>query len=345
MKIMQNTLSMKKHLGLLGLWAWCLFAHATPPGITTAEFHLSTELPDVKIYVRNKHLDTQTQFTPDKVVLFVHGATYPAETAFDIDLPGGSWMDVAAQAGYDAYLMDVRGYGLSTRPLAMSQPPSANPPFATTEEAIRDIGTVVDFIKQRRGVAKINLVGWSWGTTTTAGYTTYHNDNIHKLVLYAPIWLRRTPSPVTGSGAYRSVTKASARQRGIRGIPQALVEQISPSAWFDQWWELNMQSDQEGAKQQPAVVRAPNGVIQDQVDYWLKEKPTYDPAQIKVPVLLILAEWDQDTPLYMAQELFTHIVNSPEKKHVVLAEGTHSVILEKNRTRLIKEVQHFLEGN
>ena len=153
------------------------------------------------------------------------------------------------------------------------------------------------------------------------------------------------PISVTGSGAYRSVTKASARQRGIRGIPQALVEQISPSAWFDQWWELNMPSDPEGAKQQPAVVRAPNGVIQDQVDYWLKEKPTYDPAQIKVPVLLILAEWDQDTPLYMAQELFTHIVNSPEKKHVVLAEGTHSVILEKNRTRLIKEVQHFLEGN
>ena len=316
---------------------------ASDSGVTVNEFNLDTELPGVKIYVRNKHLASASKFSGDKVVLFVHGATYPAETAFDINLPGGSWMDYAAKAGYDAYLVDVRGYGLSTRPAAMSQPRAANPPFATTADAIRDIGTAVDFICQRRGVAKINLVGWSWGTTTAAGYTTQNNDKIHKLVLYAPIWVVKTPPPVAGTGAYRTVTKDAARSRGIRGIPASKVEEISPSAWFDQWWAANMASDAEGAKQNPPVVRAPNGVITDLGEYWMSNKPTYDPAEIRVPVMIVIAEWDQDTPLYMAQDLFPRIVNSPEKKHVILGEGTHAIVLEKNRINLMKEVQGFLD--
>lgn len=333
-----------RKLGLLCLALLSSLAMAADPKITTNEFNLDTELPGVKIYVRNKHLASQSKFTGDKVVLFVHGATYPSETAFDINLPGGSWMEYVATLGYDAYLVDVRGYGLSTRPAAMSQPSSANPPFATTADAIKDIGTAVDFIRQRRGVAKINLVGWSWGTTTTAGYTTQNNDKINKLVLYAPLWIVKAPPPVAGSGAYRTVQKDSARSRGIRGIPDAKVEEISPSAWFEQWWSSNMVSDAEGAKQTPPVVRAPNGVIKDLGEYWMNNKPTYDPAEIRVPVMLIIAEWDQDTPLYMAQELFPKIVNSPEKKHVILGEGTHAIVLEKNRTKLMQEVQTFLDG-
>jgi hypothetical protein len=51
-------------------------------------------------------------------------------------------------------------------------------------------------------------------------------------------------------------------------------------------------------------VRAPNGVLKDIVDYWGAGKATWEPEMIRVPTLLILAEWDQDTPLYMAQEVF-----------------------------------------
>jgi esterase/lipase len=105
-----------------------------------------------------------------------------------------------------------------------------------------------------------------------------------------------------------------------------------------------MASDAEGAKQNPPVVRAPNGVITDLGEYWMSNKPTYDPAEIRVPVMIVIAEWDQDTPLYMAQDLFSRIVNSPEKKHVILGEGTHAVVLEKNRINLMQEVQGFLDG-
>ena len=99
-----------------------------------------------------------------QVVLFVHGATYPAETAFDLDLPnGGSWMNHVAERGHDAYLVDVRGYGKSSRPPAMRAAPDQHPAFATTQEAVQDVSAAIDFILKRRKVKKLNLVGWSWG--------------------------------------------------------------------------------------------------------------------------------------------------------------------------------------
>ena len=93
----------------------------------------------------------------------------------------------------------------------------------------------------------------------------------------------------------------------------------------------------------PPVVRAPNGVVQDGLEHWSAGKPYYDPTQITVPTLLVMAEWDADTPPYMAQTLFPLLVNSPGKRFVELAEGTHHVMLEKNRFALFEAVQAFLD--
>lgn len=317
-------------------------AHAQG-SIKTEHFMLQSSDPALKIYVRNKYTEGRSSFTADKVVLFVHGATYPAETGFDINLPGGSWMDYVAQRGYDVYMVDVRGYGRSERPATMSQPAAENPPFATTADAVADVGTAVDFILKRRGISKLNLVGWSWGTAIMGTYTTQNNPKVNKLVLYAPLGPVREAPPISGAGNYRSVEKGPARQRGANGIPAGRIEEISPTAWFEQWWSENLASDPDGAKQNPPVVRAPNGVIKDLAEIWTKGKSSYDPADIRVPTLLIIGEWDRDTPLYMAQEIFEKMTNAPKKRHVVLSEGTHAMVLEKNRMELIRQVQAFLD--
>lgn len=139
------------------------------------------------------------------------------------------------------------------------------------------------------------------------------------------------------------MTKESARARGLRGIPDARKEEITPQAWFDEWWEVNLPTDPAGAKKNPPVLRAPNGVLKDVVEFLGKGMPLYNPSDIRVPTLLIVAEWDQDTPLFMAQEVFSRLVNTPYKREVVLGEGTHAIVLEKNRMDLIKEVQRFLD--
>src|ERR1044071_1734656 len=80
------------------------------PRVTMQEFMVPSSDPGIQIYVRNKHRADMKKFSADKTVLFVHGATYPAHTAFDLQLAGLSWMDFIASRGFDVYLLDLRRY-------------------------------------------------------------------------------------------------------------------------------------------------------------------------------------------------------------------------------------------
>jgi pimeloyl-ACP methyl ester carboxylesterase len=322
-------------------------APSTDAALKTEEFRVASPAPGVQLYVRNKAPASMTQFSAEKTVLFVHGATYPAETSFDLELGGFSWMDYIARQGYDVYLVDVRGYGRSTRPAAMSGAPGDNPPFATTEEAAADVGAAVDFILKRRSIQKLNLLGWSWGTAIMSYYTARNNDKVVKLALYATSYIRQTASLVqTGPGplgAYRTVTIDSAKQRWLTGVAPDKVAALIPAGWFETWAKANLEADPEGAKRTPPVIRAPNGVVLDSQRYWAAGKALFDPADIRVPTLLVKAEWDQDTPAYMSQAVFAKLANAPYKRYLEIGEGTHTVMMERNRMQLFRAVQQFLD--
>ena len=315
--------------------------------LVTEDFMVPAVDPGIQLYVRNKRPEGMTQFSKDNIVLFVHGATYPAETSFDLKLDGLSWMDYIASRGYDVYLVDVRGFGRSSRPPEMEMPAAKNPPIVSTVTAAKDVGAAVDFIRQRRSVDKINLLAWSWGTRIMPTYTSGNNEKVNKLVLYAPAWIRTTGSLTdTGDaalGAYRVVDVEAAKKRKGFGVPPEKQRDLMPDAWFDAWADATFASDPWGAQQNPRVVRAPNGSTQESRDMLISGKPPYDPNAIRVPTMLVVAEWDSDTPTYMAQGLFPKLVNAPYKRLVVIGEGTHSVIMEKNRMQLFREVQLFLD--
>src|SRR3954451_18788597 len=52
------------------------------------EFVVPAKDPGLQLYVRNKRPEGMTQFSPEKTIVYVHGATYPSETAFDLPLAG-----------------------------------------------------------------------------------------------------------------------------------------------------------------------------------------------------------------------------------------------------------------
>jgi pimeloyl-ACP methyl ester carboxylesterase len=322
-------------------------AAAAPSKISVEEFMIPAD-PGIELYLRNKHPQGSKRFAPDRILLFVHGATYPAETAFDLRLDGLSWMDYIAQHGYDVYLVDLRGYGKSTRPPEMSQPAADNPPIVRTDTALRDVGAAVDFILKRRGVAKIDLLGWSWGTEIMGWYTAENNDKVNRLVLYAPLWISETPPSILPGGrlgAYRTVTLDAAKERWLKGVPEAKKAQLIPAGWFETWAKATFASDPVGAAQSPPVVRAPNGVVQDIVEFWGAGKAQYDPSGIRVPTFLVHADWDADTPSYMLHAYFAKLTQAPYRRYVEIGEGTHNLMLEKNRLQMFQEVQLFLDGS
>jgi pimeloyl-ACP methyl ester carboxylesterase len=314
------------------------------PALVTEEFMVPGGDPGIQLYIRNKRPASLARFAADNVVLFVHGATYPASTSFDLRLEGVSWMEYIASRGYDVWLLDLRGYGRSMRPPEMDQPAAANPPIVRTETAVRDYAAAADWIRKRRGVDKLNVLGWSWGTAISAAYTAANGAQVSRLMLYAPVWLRQTQSLTDSGGAlgaYRTVTVAETKKRRETGLPPG--KKPMPEAWFNAWADATFETDPVGSKANPRYVRAPNGVVLDGREYWSSGKPLYEPADIRVPTLLILAEWDADTPTYMAQALFPKLVNASPKRLVIVGEGTHSLIMEQNRMQLFREVQLFLD--
>jgi pimeloyl-ACP methyl ester carboxylesterase len=177
-------------------------------------------------------------------------------------------------------------------------------------------------------------------------YTSQNNSKVHKLALSAVAWLRNAPS-LTDSGAtlgaYRSVSIESARTRWLTGVPDAKKADLIPAGWFEAFATATWATDSVGAAQTPPVLRAPNGVVQDGRDFWSKGKPLYDPSQITVPTFIAHAEWDQDTPNYMLYSYFEKLTATPYRRYVQIGEGTHTLMMEKNRMQLFRAVQEFLD--
>jgi len=60
--------------------------------------------------------------------------------------------------------------------------------------------------------------------------------------------------------------------------------------------------------------------------YWAAGKAQYDPASIRVPTLLIHAEWDADLPSDQAHACFTKLANAPYKGFIELGERAHAIL-------------------
>jgi pimeloyl-ACP methyl ester carboxylesterase len=313
--------------------------------LITEEFMVPSE-PGIEIFVRNKRPADLKTFTSARTLLFVHGSTYPAHTTFDAPLGGQSWMEFIAGHGFDVYCLDVRGYGRSTRPPAMDDKPEANAPVARTADAVRDVEAVLHFILKRRNITRLNLMGWSWGCTIMATTATRNPDKVARLVVYAPPFIRTTPSLLNAGpgplGAYRTVTKEQAKTRWLTGVPEERKAEHIPAGFFEQWTAATWATDPVGANQNPPFIRAPNGTVADSTEYWVAGKMYYDPSKITAPTLVVIGEWDHDTPPYMAQALFPLLVNAPGRRMVSIPEATHTMMLEKNRHLLFRAVQDFL---
>ena len=336
-----------------GVLAGLAFAQAAqaalaPVKLVTEEAMIASPQPGLKIYVRNKHPAGMTRFRPDRTLVFVHGATYPASTAFDLELGGLSWMDYIARRGFDVYLLDLPGYGRSTRPPAMDRAPGEGQPVETTAQAVADYAAVADWVLKRRHLHKLDVAGGSWGTTIAGGFASEHPDETNRLVLYAPVWLPEaivtdTRIPRQRPGAYRLVSADAALKRWLNGVPEDKRAELIPRGWFETWRKATWATDPQAASHHPPALRAPDGVIDDFQGAWGYGHPTYDPAAITAPTLMIQAEWDADTPPARSQKLFPLLTHAAWKQYVLIGEGTHTVLMEKNRMLLFQAVQHFLE--
>ncbi|MDF2367921.1 alpha/beta hydrolase [Sneathiella sp.] len=301
---------------------------------------------ELRIFLRNKRRADAVLGRPDRTLLFVHGATYPSSVTFDFVAGGYSWMDTLAEAGFDCWLMDIRGYGRSDRPAEMEQVAEANGPIVHTDVAVADLGNMVEYILAKRNMEKLQLLGYSWGTLITGAYTAKNNDKVERLAFYGTSMLNSGASLIGNdrpTAAYRYVDAQSIKTRWEHGLDPSEIEDIIEPDWQQKWLEEAIASDPRSGEHDPPMLRAPTGVVDDKVCRWSQGIFQYDPANITVPTLVIVGEKDIETTPEGALTIFHKLANAPHRRYIIVGKTTHSALLERRREQLFRATQSFLE--
>ncbi len=313
--------------------------------------------PGVRLSVRSVMADGPNRFADDNIVIFVHGATAPSRCDFDMSYADYSWAAWMVERGRVVYMFDKRNYGSSTREKAMDEPPAQNKPVSRSHLVIRDIGAVVDHVRAKHGVAKVALVGWSWGAMTAGYYTSLHSEKVARLVMYAPAYAfplhtnlgpgsglqnKRKPYEFNyGLGAYRLASTAANTARWDGEIPMADKSQYRDPAVPEAFWKDCLASDPTSGTRTPPSLRAPNGVLEDTF-MQATGRRIWNASSIYVPTLVIAGEYDTWSYSEDREGLLRDLTNAPVKKHVLIRDSTHFVLFEKPRFQFFEAIEKFL---
>lgn len=313
--------------------------------IVSEDFHIPGDAPGLELFVRNKHPAGLKRFSADRTVLYIHGASLPSEVVLDLKIDGVSWADYIAARGFDVWLVDVRGYGRSGIPETVAKAGDDGKPFATTREAVNDLGTAIDFIRNKRKIDSLNLIAWSWGTVISGTYAGENPDRIKNLVLLGPPWVKEAPAGAAppNPGPWARWTLADAVKKLHKGVPEGQGEAILPASTRSAWEKALIESQPDAATSNPAKFRSPTGVVVDGAAYWNGGKAYYDPGKIKAATLIVVGEWDDLTPLSASQSIFNLLRNARLRSLVEIPRGSHFLQIEVTRHVLYDTVQGFLE--
>ncbi len=312
--------------------------------IVTTDHRVMSSQAGLRLFLRNKRRAGLGPASVANTVLFVHGATYPSSVTFDYAIDGQSWMDQMAAAGFDVWALDTLGYGGSDRPPALDQEAAANPPQVDTAWAVADLHLVVEHILAAGGLDRLNLIGYSWGTSICGSYAGEAPAKVARLVLYGCAWLRES-SAIAGSGppvAYRMVSGDAIRARWLFNLDPEQQAAVVDDGDIEAWASAAIASDPDASKHQPPLLRAPSGVVKDSLKYWLNGRPAYDPGRIEAATLIVTGEWDQETPPEGGRAVFDRLTGAVERRLTVIGRGTHSLLLENQRHALHATVAAFL---
>jgi pimeloyl-ACP methyl ester carboxylesterase len=293
---------------------------------------------------------------PDRVAIFVHGAGTPAEVAFDVPYQDYSWMAYLAHAGFDAFSMDMTGYGRSTRPTPMNDPcnlsreqqagfipglisaacsPSYPHPLTTIASDWNDLDAVIDYVRALRHVDKVSLLAWSLGGPRAAGYTTRHPEHVSQLVLLAPAYRRDSPGdppaqlPADGT---TMTTQSRDELAALWARQTGCSDQVDPAA-ADSVWSQMMASDPVGATWGTGVRRAP------QVTTWGWNQAVV--SKSRTPTLMVTGQYDVQVPSARVRELYADL-GAERKLFVDLACSSHNAMWEKNHLLLFRASVEWL---
>jgi pimeloyl-ACP methyl ester carboxylesterase len=331
--------------------------------IVRSDYHVTSD-PGMQIAVREVSSDSADP--AKRSVLLLHGARVPGVASFDLAVAGGSLAADQAYAGHRVFVMDARGYGGSTRPSALSEPPEANPPQVRSDVVVRDVAAVVDHIAERAREehpdGKVALLGWATGAHWLGQFAATHPDRVSHLMLYNALYGPIDGHPTMGRGsdyedpngpgrfnagefgAYRLVAGPSLLPSWDQRIPTDDKSIWRDPAVVDAYVRAALASDPTSGTRSPPSFRAPSGAIEDSF-YLATGRQLWDAASISAPTLVLRSEHDFWSRPEDARLLERHLTRARTVRTVELDNATHYVHLDRpqyGRDQFLAEIARFL---
>jgi pimeloyl-ACP methyl ester carboxylesterase len=331
------------------------------PGDVSAFFRADAWVdsePGIQIFVREIRASMNEEVgTP---VLLIHGGGPGSLPNFDPAVPNYSLAEDIASVGHIVYMMDVRGFGNSSKPAALDSTDAKAPPAVSSDEAVKDISAVVDWILRRSRESKAAIVGLGAGGNWAALYTTKNSDKVSHMVLVNALYGVKAPwkpgkafEDPKNPGAFNPWAGAFflADARGLMADWDGAIPGGDKSQWRDPrvavaYVKLALAGDATANTRTPPGIRIPGAFRKEHLEM-SQGKKFWDAKDILVPTLYLrgtLDDWSRPEDL---QTLHAELVNAPQKQFVVIHDATHFLHLdrpEKGRAAFIQELLVFL-GN
>jgi pimeloyl-ACP methyl ester carboxylesterase len=306
-----------------------------------SHFRIPSGVDRLELFLR--HLPPSANAgTPPRVVLYVHGGSFPSALSIAHRFDGRSWRDELCARGFHVWGLDFLGFGESDRYPEMDAPAEAHGVLSLAETTWRQLERAARWISAHHGAPRISLVAHSWGTIVAGRFAAACPDLVERLVLFGPIARRPPSGEAQRFKAWRLVSLEDQWQRFTADVPPGEAPVLA-RRHFSEWGPPYLDTDSESRARTPASVKIPSGPWQDIADA-CSGRLAYDPGLIRAPVAIVRGAWDSLCTDADARWLFDALRAAPVRRDVKIARAGHLMHLEENRYALYRETEAFLSG-
>ena len=253
---------------------------------------------------------------PRGAIVLLHGRTWSARPNFDLQVPGEdlSLMDGLVEAGYAAFAMDFRGYG---------ETPRDETGWLNPDRAARDLKAVLEHVRLlTEGLPRPALLGWSRGSKV------------------AQITVQRWPELVSSLlfFGYSPTFAGAPLADGEGDTPPAAAPNSAAVAASD---FITPGSISQMAMD--AYVKAAMDADPVRVDWrGASEWDELDPTQVRVPTLLLHAEFDPIATPEQRASLF-QALGTDDRESLEISGGDHMAFVESCRAEFLDALVGFID--
>jgi len=294
-----------------------LVLSASAPGAAVIEQTAARQPIRHDVVVDGHHLAVwQKRGTqPRAAILLVHGRTWSSLPNFDLQVAGEkrSFMDALADAGFDVFALDLRGYGATPRDATG---------WLTPDRAVADVTAVIGWMQQRAPAAQrlpVYLFGLSRGAMVAAMAAQRRPEIMAGVILLGFGFDPDLQSPPT---------PGNARPERLSNTPDAAASDFVTKDAYTQATVTTFVR---------AALKADPVLVDWRDDNQFND---YRPALMMVPTLLVHGARDPQAPVSIEQKLFARF-GTADKWWVILPGADHAAHLEKSSVELVRAIVSF----